>query len=440
MFHFSTSESLMFGSFDVFCFLESCSVVKSSAVYLAVCFLVWIIQTTNSRRSGSFCSRDQISIHLFWVRFDFELRFDLVMKEETMESVFGTEQRSFCVEKLIHLLSCFSFGFESSKRQTALSDVPLFNIRKFDVRFFWCFLFFGVLFCCEIIRCLFGCLFFGLNHPNDKQPKEWIILQQRSDFDSFVLGTFWFWASFWFGDEGRDDGKRFWNRTKKFLCWKVNPFAELFFVWFRIIQTTNGSERCSTFQHQKVWCSVLLMFSVFWSLVLLWNHPLSIWLFVFWFESSKRQTAEGVDHFAAEIRFRFICFGYVLILSFVLIWWWRKRRWKAFLEPNKEVFVLKIGIPLSCFSFVFESSKRQAALSDVPLFNIRKFVFGSFDFFLFLESCSVVKCLLLSDVCFLVWINQTTNSRWSGSFCSRDQISILCLNTFRVCEMFWFVA
>ncbi len=48
MFHFSTSESLIFGSFDVLCFgvLFCCEMLRHCS---AVCFLVWIIQTTNSR-------------------------------------------------------------------------------------------------------------------------------------------------------------------------------------------------------------------------------------------------------------------------------------------------------------------------------------------------------------------------------------------------------
>ncbi len=42
-----------------------------------------------------------------------------------------------------------------------------------------------MLFCCELLETIPGCLFFGLNRPNEKQPMEWIILQQRSEFDSF---------------------------------------------------------------------------------------------------------------------------------------------------------------------------------------------------------------------------------------------------------------
>ena len=138
-----------------------------------------------------------------------------------------------------------------------------------------------------------------LNHPNDKQLCERFHFSTSENFFSVLLMFSVFVVLFWcemveisgclsFGFESSKRQTALWDdplfNIRKFV------FGSLCFLFL---------DYCSV-----VKCPVVC-------------------LFVFWFESSKQQTADGVDHFAAERRFRFICFGYVLMLCFVLIWWWR---------------------------------------------------------------------------------------------------------------------
>ncbi len=95
-------------------------------------------------------------------------------------------------------------------------------------------------------------------------------------------------------------------------------------------------------------------------------------LFVFWFESSKRQTAGVGDHFAAERRFRFfvmISLEFVKVFDLLLKTYLREI---VFGTKQKSFCVEKCDGLQGCFSFGFESSKRQTALSDVSTFQHQK--------------------------------------------------------------------
>ncbi len=128
-----------------------------------------------------------------------------------------------------------------------------------------------------------GCLLFGLNHPNDKQPDgldNYAAEIRLRFFNQSVFGT----------------------EQRSFCVEKCKRmYPELFFFWFQIIQTTNSFGTCSTFQQQKVCFSVLLMFSVFFGVVFVVKSFSVFAVSFFGLNHPNNKQLDGLDHFVPEV-------------------------------------------------------------------------------------------------------------------------------------------
>ena len=153
----------------------------------AVCFLVWIIQTTNSRSDCIILQQ----------RLDFDSFCFVLIRRRAFLNL---TKKFSCWKVRLALASegCFLFGLESSKRQTALCKGPLFNIRKFVFGSFDVFYFWSLVSLWNVLS-FKACFVFWFESSLWQTAGLTVsFLQQREDFDCFDSKGV---DSFWFVDE-----------------------------------------------------------------------------------------------------------------------------------------------------------------------------------------------------------------------------------------------
>ncbi len=140
---------------------------------------------------------------------------------------------------------------------------------------------FGALFWCEIdYASQVVCFLIWINQTANSLT-DCIILQQRSDFDSF-----------WFVLIRKSV---FWNRKKKFLCEKCNvPQGAVFLL---VSNHPNDKQLCERFHFstsESLLFSVLLMFSVFCSVVKWSERSARLFVFLVWIIQTTNSRTDGI--------------------------------------------------------------------------------------------------------------------------------------------------
>ncbi len=242
MVHFLTSETLssvllMFFFFGVlFCCEMPCS-------FSGCCFLVWIIQTTNSL-TDLIILQHRLDLDSCFDTFCFVKRFDLLPKTYLKESVLWSRTKKFlCWKVFIFVIAVFRLVLNHPNEKQLWE---MFHFSTSESSFSVLLMFF----CFWILVLLWNNLspsvvcFLVLNHPNDKHPTEWIILQQRED-SILCLNTFRVCETFWFVAEDLFEKKAFWTKERSFCVekWSVGFWA----VFCLVSNHPNDKQLCEMF-------------------------------------------------------------------------------------------------------------------------------------------------------------------------------------------------